>query len=141
MPRSDTRWRRDGRPSSKVSIVFSCTPVPARLISGTTAAPRTKRSASGTRPTNVTPGWRLDTRRGDAGNADTEICRQMRRHLFQEPVEADAVGLPGPGADQSRIALDFARGGAVGGFCLVTRGNIASDRDSTPSGARSSSAA
>ena len=33
----------------------------------------------------------------------------MWHDFFQEPVEADAVRLPGPGADQRRIAIDAAR--------------------------------
>ncbi len=41
MPRSEREVATAGRPSSNVSMVFSCTPVPARLISGTTRPLRT----------------------------------------------------------------------------------------------------
>ena len=56
LPRSERDVATDGRPSSNVSMVFNCTPVPARLISGTTRPLCTNAIASGTRPTNLTPG-------------------------------------------------------------------------------------
>ena len=110
MPRSERLVATEGRPSSKVSIVLSCTPVPAGAASGMTAAPRTNAWASGTRPTNATPGCasRQIGRHVDR-RSDAEIPPEMRHDLFQKPVEADAVRLPGPGTDQGGIVIDAAR--------------------------------
>ena len=44
-----------------------------------------------------------DPGRRPARHRDAKARRQMRHDLGQEPAEADEVGLPGPGSDQSDI--------------------------------------
>ena len=104
MPRSERDVATAGSPSSNVSMVFSCTPLPARLISGTTRPLSTNAMASGTRPTKLTRGCRD---RRSAGMlpamAIVKSSGEMRDDLAQKPFEADAVGLPGPRADQRRV--------------------------------------